>query len=550
MAKCTKAIEAQPDSVEAFQLRASAYENAAYYSAAIGDYTSLIRLTKGAAKFHFYRAELYSKRIENQKAIDDYTTVITKEPTGPFTAKAFYGRALIYDKVGRKPAAQADYWSAVKLDPGFAEAKKKIEYPFGDMTITQATDNIIPGIPPTLGMTDKVAETKPKPLPTPTPDILKGGTITDATDRILTDTLGGGKGKYDGLFDGKTNSSAAAVKVPAEWKRTVLTGTGLSVASPAPFILQRSEPLASLVGNVEAEVSWKFEQGGLRAYVGYTKEDKGYKAVRQHLEDNIQYLLNNAKAVESLIHDTKFLGETGAFYDEVEFDGSSNRSMRRKVLVFGGPIAYRRILHIFPADDTAAAPLSSQIIASFKNEGSLAVGKPRFPPLEWKLYNFGNVLFEFPAKPSEGNCKSELPERVSQTCAVWGDNLVNLHVMYSTYPPRIPQPTAMQAAEEHVRVSKELESRNKDNTRSDFRISSIPINFGDAALVVENSGFSKTKPYLFVGTTLYGKSAFHTLRFSIRQSSLASEPCGRSNLRIRRFTLNNYKMARTLAKVE
>ena len=227
--KCTKAIEAQPDSVEAFQLRASAYENAAYYSAAIGDYTSLIRLTKGAAKFHFYRAELYSKRIEKQKAIDDYTTVITKEPTGPFTAKAFYGRALIYEKVGRKPAAQADYWSAVKLDPGFAEAKKKIEYPFGDMTITQAADNIIPGIPPTVGMTDKGAETKPKPLPTPTPDILRGGTVTDATDRILADTFGGGKGEYDGLFDGKTTSSAAtAVKTPVDsgaWVKALSSGT-------------------------------------------------------------------------------------------------------------------------------------------------------------------------------------------------------------------------------------------------------------------------------------------------------------------------------------
>jgi tetratricopeptide (TPR) repeat protein len=171
VAKCTKAIDAQPDSVDAFQLRASAYEKIAYYSAAIGDYTSLIRLTKGAAKFHFYRAELYSKRIENQKAIDDYTSVIAKEPTGPFTAKAFYGRGVIYDKVGRKAAAQADYESAVKLDPGYAEAKKKIEYPFGNLTITQAADNIIPGIPPTMGMTDKGAETKPKPFPTSSPSV-------------------------------------------------------------------------------------------------------------------------------------------------------------------------------------------------------------------------------------------------------------------------------------------------------------------------------------------------------------------------------------------
>lgn len=327
------------------------------------------------------------------------------------------------------------------------------------------------------------------PKPTPTPDILKGGTITDATDRMAAETLGGGKGKYDGIFGGTPNSSS--IKVPGEWKRTILTGTGLSVASPVPFTLSRSEPLASLVDDVEADVVWELEYGGLRAYVRYTKEDKGFKAVRQHLEDTIQYMLNNAKAVESLIHDTTFLGETGAFFDEVQVDPSGKKSERRKMLVFGTPTDVRRIDLIFPAEDAAAATLSSQIIASFKKEGTLAVGKSRFPPLEWKLYNFGGILFEFPARPAEGNCKNSVPDRVSQSCAVWGDNLVNFRATYSTYPPKIRQPTAMQAAEEYVKSAKELEISSKAAARSDYRISVFPINIGDAALVVENWGLGK-----------------------------------------------------------
>lgn len=337
---------------------------------------------------------------------------------------------------------------------------------------------------------------------------------------------------FSGLAYGQTgpqptNSAAAAVKVPAAWKRTILTGTGLSVASPTPFILRRSEPLASLVGNTEADVLWEFESGGLRAYVGYIKEDKGFKAVRQHLEDTIQYMLNNAKSVESLIHDTTFLGETGAFFDEVRVDQSGMKSERRKILVFGTPIDFRTIDFIFPADDVAAATLSSQIIASFKKEGSLAVGKSKFPPLEWKLYNFGNVLFEFPAKPSESNCKMSLPDRVSLTCAVWGDNLVNLRVTYSTYPPRVPQPTAMQAAEEQMKFSKELESRNKDNTRSDFRISSFPINFGDAALFVENSGFSKNQTvFIRRDNALWEVSISYSTVFD--QAKLAGERVAKS----------------------
>jgi hypothetical protein len=48
----------------------------------------------------------------------------------------------------------------------------------------------------------------------------------------------------------------------------------------------------------------------------------------------------------------------------------------------------------------------------------------------------------------------------------------------------------MQAAEEHVKFSKELEISSKATVRSNFRIFAFPINIGDAALVVENSGFS------------------------------------------------------------
>lgn len=327
-----------------------------------------------------------------------------------------------------------------------------------------------------------------KPTPKPTPDILKGGNISNATDRLLTETFGGDKGKYDGVFDGAPNSAAAGV--PAEWKRTVLIGTGLSVASPMPFTLRRSEPLASIQQTIEADVLWEFTYGDLRAYVGYTKEDKGYKAVRQHLEDVVQYMLNNAKATEMLIHDTKFLGETGAFYDETHYESSSNRSIRRKILVYGRPNDYVKIDLIFPDQDAEAAALSSQIISSFKKEGSLAVGKSNFPPAEWKLYNFGGLLFEFPVKPAESSCTNSVLRGTSHTCGVWGENLVNLRITYSTEAPGKPQLTATQAAEQHVKLTREIDAEAKSSWRSEYRIAEFPLNFGEAVVLTATSGFS------------------------------------------------------------
>ncbi len=328
---------------------------------------------------------------------------------------------------------------------------------------------------------------------------------------MAAETFGGGKGKYDGIFDGKPNP--ATVKVPADWKRTILTGTGLSVASPVPFTLRRSEPLASIDGKVEANVLWELERGGLQAYVEYRKVDKGYKAVRQPLEDLIAYMLNNAKAVESLIHDTTFLGETGAFYDEVRFEPSSGKSIRRKILVYGRPNDFVMIDHIFPADDAAASTLSSQIIASLKKEGTLAVGKSNFPPQEWKLFNFGGLIFEFPARPAEGNCKNSVPERVSQTCAVWGDNLVNLQIIYRTDQPRMTPRTAWQEAEQYVKSSKELEISSKAASRSNYRITGFPINFGDAAKVTENSGFR-------IGQTIFVRRGNALWQVSISYSTV------------------------------
>lgn len=143
---CTKAIEARPGFEEALITRAAAYKNVGNDNAAIADYTEVIRLTDGMAMAYFYRAGVYEKLGRIDDAIADLTASVTRDPKGLFAARSHYQRGLLYDRIGKGDAAQADYWSAVRLKPDYAQAKAKIKNPFGDLTLTEAANRIIPGV--------------------------------------------------------------------------------------------------------------------------------------------------------------------------------------------------------------------------------------------------------------------------------------------------------------------------------------------------------------------------------------------------------------------
>jgi len=164
---CTKAIEGDKTNVEAMMTRAAAYEKLGNDTAAISDYSELIR-GGGTAMLHFYRAGLYQKNAKTDAAIADLTASIQKEPAGRFAARSYYQRGLIYDQLGRTNEAQDDYWSASKLDRNLAGLKDKLKYPFGDLTLTEATDRIIPGVvTPVVTSPQSQAATPPPATPKP-----------------------------------------------------------------------------------------------------------------------------------------------------------------------------------------------------------------------------------------------------------------------------------------------------------------------------------------------------------------------------------------------
>jgi tetratricopeptide (TPR) repeat protein len=48
-------------------------------------------------------------------------------PTGPPVSRAHYHLGLIFEKKGDKAGARAEYQTALRIDPGLADAKKALE---------------------------------------------------------------------------------------------------------------------------------------------------------------------------------------------------------------------------------------------------------------------------------------------------------------------------------------------------------------------------------------------------------------------------------------
>lgn len=449
---CTKAIEARPDFEEALITRASAYKNVGNDTAAVADYTELIKLTDGMAMAYFYRAGVYEELGRNDEAIADLTASVTKDPKGLFAARSYYQRGLLYDKAGKGDAAQADYWSAVKLKPDYAQAKAKIKYPFGDLTLTEAANRIIPG----------VATPEAKPAPSQTPAAAAKSVSTPA--------------------------ATAPVTVPPTWKRMILTGTGVSVASPLPYVLKNDKP-DPLLEAMEANVDWSMTDDGLWATVRYQKWDQNFAKVSDVLKETVNIIFNDPKAGGQFVKDTTFLGEAAAVVDQERFDPYDKRQVRQKMIVFGKPDDYTQLNFVHPAGDKIAAAKVDQILASFKKEGAVTAAVSKLAPVNWKTYNFGGLLFDFPTPPSPESCKSPAMPGSTKICGKWGDTDMSIDITYRNYGNSVvPQPG--QLAAQHLQFTKEVEANDKGY--KDYQNATFPMNTGEAVKVTNTSAFSRT----------------------------------------------------------
>ncbi|MBK9216859.1 MAG: tetratricopeptide repeat protein [Chloracidobacterium sp.] len=480
LTECTKALEAKPGFEEALITRAGTYKTLRNYPAAIADYTELIRVSNGMAMAYFYRAGLYAKTGRNNEAVADLTSSITKDPKGLFAARSYYERGLIYDKLGKSDAAQADYWSAVKIKPDYAQAKAKIKYPFGDKTLTEAANDIVPGV----NAPDNIQPAKPTPSPVAT---------AKAIPSVLPKIVPAG--------------------VPAAWKRMVLTGTGLSVASPVPYVLKVDKPDPGLE-KMTARVRWEMLDGSLWATVQYLKWDQGFTTIRQTLESMVDIVFEDPTAGAKFIKDTTFLGEPAAVIDQERYNSYSKKQVRQKMINFGTANTYVTLNFVHDAGDKAAAAKVEQIIASFKKEGEIAVDVPKLPPAIWKTFNFGGLLFDFPAQVAEGPCGQSATSKGQTVCGSWGDKdkeNLTIDVSYRNYGG-LTAPEVKKFAADYLDSMKQIMA--KDTSWKEFKNEPYPINAGEAVKISATQAYDGTN-IIFVarGTERWQVRVWHFNRW-------------------------------------
>lgn len=108
----TKALELNPQLVEAYEKRAIHYFYQRRYDKAIHDYTRVIELKPGGAEAYLMRGSAYLKKKELQLAIDNLSQAIELDPT---VAGAFGNRAEAYRLSGMTTEAVQDSTMAIAL---------------------------------------------------------------------------------------------------------------------------------------------------------------------------------------------------------------------------------------------------------------------------------------------------------------------------------------------------------------------------------------------------------------------------------------------------
>ena len=116
---CTKIIAAEPNNAGAFVLRGNALQSLDRRSEALADYTRAIEIdpnTVHAYEAYFSRAAIFYRNFEFAKALTDMEKVFELNPN-PGQALIFSIRGGIYERLGKKDEAIADYRRALALDP-------------------------------------------------------------------------------------------------------------------------------------------------------------------------------------------------------------------------------------------------------------------------------------------------------------------------------------------------------------------------------------------------------------------------------------------------
>jgi tetratricopeptide (TPR) repeat protein len=415
LAFCTKAIEADPGSEDAYFNRAIVYQRQKNFAAAIADQSKLIEMT-GFAMFYVYRAELNLKQGRPEPALADLNIAISKKPAGIYGARAYYYRGTINETRGKTAAAIADYESANKLVPGHYESTQRLA------VLKPAQANSI----------------KLPPLPQPT--------------------------------------QAAALK--AGWKRMELTGTGLSVGSPAPFELKQDKA-DPLMETQTAYVFWTLSNGGVFATVMYKRSTDG-KTPRQDLEEFAKMADYNDPDAAAKVADTTFLGKPAVQYnvDYIDDYTPGKPKKKRRMIEFGSGGEITGVQVNYLATDLNAAAIADQIFSSFQTGGAVAQSISKMPPANWQWFQLHGLKFQVPSTETEaaaecGQKYLNMPAyESSAVCYKWGKSPI-ADVAYRHY--FTVKPSMKMLADAYVRGMKDIDADSKQNFLHQYTVEAVSI---------------------------------------------------------------------------
>jgi tetratricopeptide (TPR) repeat protein len=119
IADATKAIALEPDCADAYYNRGNAYSDKGLYDQAIADYTKAVALRPDHASAYNGRAWAFHEKREDAKGLPDAERAVRLAPRDAPTLET---RAEIYERLGRRDEAIADYRAALKLNAKLKEA--------------------------------------------------------------------------------------------------------------------------------------------------------------------------------------------------------------------------------------------------------------------------------------------------------------------------------------------------------------------------------------------------------------------------------------------
>ena len=133
-----RVIELDPDNndsvfailtgASAYLLRAGAYYEKDDYDAAIADFDKVIEMDPGHSDAYYLRGETHYSNNDDDKAIADFSRAI--ELNSDFAADAYYYRGYLYTFKDDYDKAIGDFEKALELDPDYEDAKLAGSYAY------------------------------------------------------------------------------------------------------------------------------------------------------------------------------------------------------------------------------------------------------------------------------------------------------------------------------------------------------------------------------------------------------------------------------------